>query len=928
MGHLSAAARVFLLSSLISAHRVTFRVDVAGGGSSNGVHIAGSFQSWDPAATPLLEAADGLYEATLNLSSGRHWFKFLNGNSWDHAEVVPGSCADTEGEHYNRLLELSNESILEVQFCFGGCNKVCAEVPRCANFSCPAGYEFKDNYLDLRGDAAQDCCKSSTPCSLFHCPRSFATELDALDQPSDIPTCCREVIPGHADVVVRSAGFLDGSEVSFHLDGQLLHDTKRRGLTVAILRDNLMLETLQTFDTFGSTEEVDALQAHLEALPMGKWILIGASDEASNKLSDGARAAIRACGATQIDSLGWRGSYALIGRKGGSALSEAVAASGAGISLAAAELERVPETLPLQRCEARVAEPPVSGFLSDGNLHLDAGCHYPIWQTESAGQCLQGAWIVLGGTSNMLLYFNALVKMLAPEEAVLKRGGEKGQWGNENVIDVFIQNGRIVHWNSFAGWDSAVACRQVNKDAFAKLADECWSLLAGNISASSSAFSPGNTTRVTMFMSFFWDMASMATDLITADAQWAHADLSFVFQVVAWYRICNVAQWSYCPRKELFDLSFDEALTLFDSEMSVVLDKLEKICVPGGRAGRLGCVVGTNTWSEQGVSPTSSYSLLNERVRIAMRPRSTATLRHVDFFALGAAMTHEVYNGHGSPVLNLWSWQVMLNGMCPDSLAPQGRSALFDGLSCSALDASFNKCPDYVETCGDWCELWYCMNSVPCVMNSMALNETMTSTVPSTTSTEPLAPTTAMPTSSFEQLAVTYFWSHGAKECPPAAVSLTQSECQAIAAAYGLPSVETGSVTSADESSGCFTHDDAIFYNFHSSGSSREGRALACKSIHAPGDCPKVAPSEPWTYVIAEVPSNQCAQGTQPLTLEECKVVENKSDGGLRNFRQIDQAGDPTGCFKFGSWSLYYNTHPTGAVREGRYPICRVPSLV
>jgi len=310
-------------------------------------------------------------------------------------------------------------------------------------------------------------------------------------------------------------------------------------------------------------------------------------------------------------------------------------------------------------------------------------------------------------------------------------------------------------------------------------------------------------------------------------------------------------------------------------------------------------------------------------------------------------MTHEVYNGHGSPVLNLWSWQVMLNGMCPVSLAPQGRAALFDGLSCSALDASFTKCPDYLKICGDRCELWYCMNSVPCVMNSMFLNDTVTSTLPSTTSAEPLtsttavastlpsttsgeplASTTAVPTSSFEQLAVTYFWSHGAMECPLAAVSLTQSECDGVAAAYGSASVKAGTVTSADEPSGCFTHDDAIFYNFHSSGSAREGRSLACKSIHAPGDCPKVAPSEPWTYVISEVSSNQCAQGMQSLTLEECKEVESKSDGGLRNFRQINAAAYPKGCFKFGAWSLYYNTHPTGAVREYRYPICRVASLV
>jgi len=84
-------------SGLVPLQSVTFQVDMTGlTVSSNGVHIAGSFQGWNPAVTPMTPAAHNgnIYTYTTNLPLGDvvEW-KYINGNSWGSEEFVPGACA-------------------------------------------------------------------------------------------------------------------------------------------------------------------------------------------------------------------------------------------------------------------------------------------------------------------------------------------------------------------------------------------------------------------------------------------------------------------------------------------------------------------------------------------------------------------------------------------------------------------------------------------------------------------------------------------------------------------------------------------------------------------------------------------------------------------------------------------------------------------
>ena len=81
------------ITSSLFAVNVTLNVDMSNVTvSENGVHVAGSFQGWDPAATPLADDdGDGVYSVVIDMSGVTDetvFFKYLNGNSWGSDETV------------------------------------------------------------------------------------------------------------------------------------------------------------------------------------------------------------------------------------------------------------------------------------------------------------------------------------------------------------------------------------------------------------------------------------------------------------------------------------------------------------------------------------------------------------------------------------------------------------------------------------------------------------------------------------------------------------------------------------------------------------------------------------------------------------------------------------------------------------------------
>lgn len=106
---------------------VTFRVNMQYQTvSANGVRIAGSFQGWNPAATPLTRSlADTnvwLFSDTFNVGDTIQ-FKYVNGNTWGQDESVPVACATGGNRTY--IIAAGNPTLPLV--CFASCTNCAAQ---------------------------------------------------------------------------------------------------------------------------------------------------------------------------------------------------------------------------------------------------------------------------------------------------------------------------------------------------------------------------------------------------------------------------------------------------------------------------------------------------------------------------------------------------------------------------------------------------------------------------------------------------------------------------------------------------------------------------------------------------------------------------------------------------------------------------------
>jgi len=103
---------------------VTFQVDMSEETvSPNGVHLAGSFQGWDPAATELTDIGNSVYATTLTLyEDDYHVYKFINGDAWGDEEIVPPACGVDDGNGaYNRYLTVPGADTTLPDLCFSSC---------------------------------------------------------------------------------------------------------------------------------------------------------------------------------------------------------------------------------------------------------------------------------------------------------------------------------------------------------------------------------------------------------------------------------------------------------------------------------------------------------------------------------------------------------------------------------------------------------------------------------------------------------------------------------------------------------------------------------------------------------------------------------------------------------------------------------------
>jgi len=100
------------------SRQVTFLVDMSlSEVSAEGVHLAGSFQGWNPSSLAMNLLSGSIYSITIPLVIGETYeYRFINGSEWMHAETVPEACA----LNGNRYLQVSSDTLLEIP-CFSKC---------------------------------------------------------------------------------------------------------------------------------------------------------------------------------------------------------------------------------------------------------------------------------------------------------------------------------------------------------------------------------------------------------------------------------------------------------------------------------------------------------------------------------------------------------------------------------------------------------------------------------------------------------------------------------------------------------------------------------------------------------------------------------------------------------------------------------------
>lgn len=118
--YLSMLAVFFFGATFAQNYNLTFRVDLGSATpSSNGVHVAGSFQNpvWSPGATSMTQVgSSSIYSVTVQVPAGNYEFKFLNGNAWGDDEGIPAECNVGNGNGNRWVTVWSDTTLPAVEF--------------------------------------------------------------------------------------------------------------------------------------------------------------------------------------------------------------------------------------------------------------------------------------------------------------------------------------------------------------------------------------------------------------------------------------------------------------------------------------------------------------------------------------------------------------------------------------------------------------------------------------------------------------------------------------------------------------------------------------------------------------------------------------------------------------------------------------------
>ena len=123
------------------------------------------------------------------------------------------------------------------------------------------------------------------------------------------------------NISVTSAGFEAGATCVISKNGiNLLSNTFFAGMGIVVFDDvSLQVDTSAWYQLFNQPANMTQLVNLINSIPQNKIVAMGVSNDAANNITTALKDAIKTLGSTKIDSLTFRGSWALIGKKGISA---------------------------------------------------------------------------------------------------------------------------------------------------------------------------------------------------------------------------------------------------------------------------------------------------------------------------------------------------------------------------------------------------------------------------------------------------------------------------------------------------------------------------------------------------------------------------------------------------------------------------------
>ncbi len=126
------------------------------------------------------------------------------------------------------------------------------------------------------------------------------------------------ISPGLDNISVTSAGFEAGATCVIAKNGiNLLSNTFFAGMGIVVFDEiTLDIDTSAYYNLFNNLPNMQLLVDLINSIPEGKVVAMGVSSDAANNITSALRTAIKTLGSTKIDSLVFRGSWALIGKKG------------------------------------------------------------------------------------------------------------------------------------------------------------------------------------------------------------------------------------------------------------------------------------------------------------------------------------------------------------------------------------------------------------------------------------------------------------------------------------------------------------------------------------------------------------------------------------------------------------------------------------